>query len=65
MTTVASLHAASKALEQNGDFSEFLTGRVFSSPVGSFSFDENGDIVGLEQVLKVIREGKPALLSQK
>lgn len=52
------------ALSQHqGDSREFLYTGKFKGVFGSYSFDRNGDIVGPQHVLKIIRNGKAVPLA--
>ncbi len=58
----AAFAALHQALESGADLRDALAKGKFESVFGPFSFDENGDVVGLAHVLKVIKNGKPQLL---
>jgi len=62
LTAYASFFALHKAINSGENVREYLLKTTFDSPIGTFSFDENGDVVGIQQILKVIRNGEPAAL---
>lgn len=64
VTSIASLHAAFEYLKSEGGGPEVLEGRMFSGPLGDFGFDQNGDLAGMAQVLKVIRNGRVKFLDR-
>lgn len=58
-----------KAVESRGDdatdvASYLRTMPVFPGTIGTYSFDNNGDVVGIEQVFQTVRDGKIVALEE-
>lgn len=59
MSAYEGFRALHQAIESGKDMRQYLHSTTFHGLFGDWSFDEHGDIQGLNFVLKVIREGKP------
>ena len=56
--TYEAFRAAYLGIKSSKDSRKFLLTQKFSGIFGDYHFDSNGDIVGLENALKIIKEGK-------
>jgi branched-chain amino acid transport system substrate-binding protein len=57
VTTFAAFAALHEAIQSGQDVKEHLYRHKFGRVVESYSFDQNGDVVGIEPVMKRIRHG--------
>ena len=64
VTTYVAFEALHEAISKDKDVQEYLANNTFSGLIGDYSFDTNGDISGLNQVLKVIDKLKPMVMKQ-
>jgi len=55
-TTVAAFQALDAAIRSSRPVEEYLKSAVFDTVIGRISFDAQGDISGLSQVLKIVRD---------
>jgi len=58
-TSIESFRVMDKALQSGEDISEYLLSTTFHGLFGEYSFDQNGDILGVPMMLKEIRNGNP------
>lgn len=63
--TEAAFVAANQALHQPLPISDFLHTTTLKSSIGSFRFDQGGDLVGIKYVLRRIQNGVPATLPSR
>lgn len=61
-TTFEAVRALSEAIDSGEDVREFLLKKEFNGVYGKWHFDRDGEIVGVRQVMKVLRHGKPETL---
>ncbi len=57
-TTLEAFRVMHLAIESGKEPKEFLYSNEFSGVFGKYKFDQNGDIIGLRQVLKKIENGQ-------
>ncbi|MBX7136332.1 MAG: ABC transporter substrate-binding protein [Oligoflexia bacterium] len=50
------------AVRDGADPKGYLHSREFNGTMGKFSFDQHGDVIGIQPALKIIRGGQPGLL---
>ena len=62
VTSYTAFDALRQALESKQDAKSFLYQTTFHGIVDTYSFDSNGDIAGVNDVLRIIKNGKPTLL---
>lgn len=63
--SVAALQVLDQGIRSGAEMKDYLYHNKFNTIVGTLSFDENGDVIGIEHVMKTIKNGKPALLNRK
>lgn len=63
-TSVESFRALDAAIQSHEDPKEYLYTHKFHGIFGDYSFDKNGDILGMNLVLKKILHGSPVLLDK-
>lgn len=63
-TTFESFRALHLALESGKDARDFLYTTQFKGLFGAWSFDQNGDIQGINPLLNIIRDQKPVRFSE-
>lgn len=62
-TTFEGFRALHEAIQSGDDIKEYLGTKTFSGLFGSYSFNKQGNIVGLTHVLRSIRDGAPTKVS--
>lgn len=62
-TTFEGFRALHEAIRSGDDIKEYLGSRTFSGLFGSYSFNNQGNIVGLTHVLRTIQNGVPIKVS--
>lgn len=65
ITTIEALRALDEAIKSGSDVKSFLHSHEFVGVFGKYSFDKNGDIVGLQHELKQIKQGNVVRLEKK
>lgn len=61
-TTLEAFRALDLAIQSGKDPRDFLNSNHFQGVIGEWSFDSNGEIVGLKPIMKKIVGGKPVTL---
>lgn len=57
ITTVEAFRALNEAINSGADVKTYLHTHQFTGIFGKYSFDENGNIIGLQHELKQIKDG--------
>ena len=63
VTALESFRALDQAVSSGQDLRQYLYSTKFNGIVGPWTFDQNGDLVGLNPVMKIIKDGKVSLAS--
>ena len=65
ITAIEALRALDQALNSGTDVKKYLQSHQFAGVFGAYSFDKNGDLVGLQHELKQIRNGNVVKLEKE
>lgn len=61
-TVLEGMRAIDAAYQSGKDLREYLSSASFEGFFGPWKFDQNGDIVGLRHVMRVVLNGEPSIL---